>query len=368
MVYLMVLLTSLALSAASFNKVDLAVSEGLKAKTLPGANLIIGKANETLKQSTYGKRDNVITNTPGTIYDIASLTKVIATTPSIMILIDQKKISLLDRVSDYFPAFSGGDKDLVTIEDLLRHEAGLLPGIDVKTGENFDEYLQRISKAALSYRPRTKAVYSDLSFIFLGAIVEKVSGESLGEFSGRMIFDPLKMKETFFKVPTSLRSSCAPTLVGRACVPHDPKAFALYPEELGHAGVFSTIQDISRFARMILNKGELEGVRILSQETVEKMQTLKTGHTRGLGWDLLSEYSTAPRGEVFPQGISFGHTGYTGTTLWIDPKSGVYYAFLSNRVFSGETRTAKPFSALRKVISTEIGKVIYSSSTLKKKR
>lgn len=368
MVYLMAFITSFTLTAASFNNVDLIINQAIKAKTLPGANLIIGKADKILKESSYGKKDAVTSNNSDTIYDVASLTKVIATTPSIMILVDQRKISLSDKVSSYFPSFTGGEKDSVTIEDLLRHEAGLLPGIDVLAGENFDQYIQRISKAALSYRPGTKAVYSDLSFILLGAIVEKVSGETLGSFSNRMIFGPLNMERTFFKVPESLRHFCAPTISGRGCKPHDPKAFALYPDELGHAGVFSTIHDVSRFARMIMNHGELEGVRILQKETVLKMQTLVNGHTRGLGWDILSEYSTAPRGEVFPEGKSFGHTGYTGTTLWIDPQSGFFYAFLSNRVFLGETRTAKPFTALRKKVSTEIGKVIYSSSTLRTKK
>lgn len=149
----------------------------------------------------------------------------------------------------------------------------------------------------------------------------------------------------------------------RRCLPHDPKAFDLYPNSLGHAGLFSTARDLSIFAKMYLGNGTLMGTRILSSESIVKMISLEGTQIRGLGWDLLSPFASAPRGEVFPEGFSYGHTGHTGTTLWIDPQSKSYYVFLSNRVYLGASETVKPFTALRRELSTVIGKIIYGISS-----
>ena len=223
----------------------------------------------------------------------------------------------------------------------------------------FESYLKRITSQPLNYPPRSQTVYSDLSFILLGRVVEIVSGQKLSIFAQQNIFFPLKMNHTSYAVNESGLERCAPTSSRKDCKVHDPTAFDLLPESVGNAGVFSTLEDLSRFARMILNRGELDGARIFSEKTFIKMTT-PVG-PRGLGWDFTSEYATNPRGDVFPAGISFGHTGYTGTTIWIDPKSKMFYVFLSNRVYMGDERTKKPFSEFRKKLSTAIGTQVMSS-------
>ena len=329
------------------------MDKAFESKLFSGASLYIGQESSPLFEYSVG------IGGADTIYDIASLSKVVSTTISIMILEERGLISLDEKVSKYFPTFNSSEKKSVTLEDLMRHRAGLPAGTTPKMGEDFEVYLKRITSQALNYKPRSKTVYSDLSFILLGRIVELASGEKLSQFAQINIFSPLKMMSTTYVVATENQSQCAPTSILDPCFVHDPTANRLLPESVGNAGVFSTITDLSRIAHMLINKGELEGVRILSEKSVEKMST-PVG-PRGLGWDLTSEYATAPRGTVFPAGISYGHTGYTGTTLWIDPKSKSFYVFLSNRVYMGDERTKKPFTSFRKSLSTSIGKSLYKS-------
>lgn len=338
-----------AFAKATWNDVSKLMTEAQSKKLFSGSTLYVGDTSKALFEYSVGDAS------PGRIYDIASLTKVVATTTSIMILEEEGKISLSDKVSKYFPNFVSGNKDLVTIEDLMRHRAGLPAGAAPLAGEDLEAYVKRITTAALSYKPRSKTVYSDLSFILLGKVVELVSQKTLADFAEDQIFAPLRMTNSGFHVTTANMSRCAPTSVARNCEVHDPTAFKLLPATVGNAGVFSNMEDLSRFARMILRKGELDGVRILSEKTVTKMIT--PAGPRALGWDSTSEYSVKPRGDVFPAGISFGHTGYTGTTIWIDPKSKSYYVFLSNRVYMGDERTMGPFGDFRKNLSTAIGKM-----------
>ncbi len=340
-------------SAAQWGQVDNILSDGLDARLFPGSSLYVGDLDNVIYEKSVGDSNS------SRIYDIASLTKIVATTISIMILEEKGDISLSDKVKKYFPEFSSDEKDKVTLEDLMRHRAGLPSGASPLQNESLDLYLKRITSAPLNYTPKSKTVYSDLSFILLGRIVEIVSGKKLSEFSEEHIYVPLKMKNTSYGVSLNGQNQCAPTSPGYECVVHDPTANHFLPATLGNAGVFSSLEDLALFGRMILSKGELNGVRILSEETFSKM-ILAIG-PRGLGWDFTSEYSLSPRGEVFPEGISFGHTGYTGTTIWLDPKSKTYYVFLSNRVYMGDERTKKLFSEFRKKLSTAIGKIIYSS-------
>lgn len=328
------------------------VDNAYRTKLFGGASLYVGDGKEALFEYSQGESN------PNKIFDVASLTKVVATTLSVMILEERGEISLSDKISKYYPYFVGGNKDLATLEDLMRHRAGLVAGAQPQAQESLEAFLTRISKLPLQYKPRTQTVYSDLSMILMGGIVESISGKTLGEFSEQNIFIPLKMTSTSFKVSKENELRCAPTMSQIDCVVHDPIARKLLPATIGNAGVFSTLHDLSRLGMMLLNKGELEGVRILSEETITKMIT--PDGVRGLGWDLTSEYATAPRGEIFPAGISYGHTGYTGTTMWVDPKSQTFYVFLSNRVFVGDERTRKPFTAFRKSLSSAIGTAVYS--------
>lgn len=345
-------------SFAAFPEVDQIIGQAIQRKTLPGAVTNIGKKEGVLSRAVYGKRDLITKNSLDTIYDLASLTKVVATATSIMILEEQGKLSIKDKVSNYLVEFNSDNKRNITIEDLMLHHSGLPAGTNSVSGENFKAFISRIAGTGLVYKTGAKTVYSDLGFLLLGEIVELASGLTLDQFTQTYIFKPLKMDRTGYFVAPELVSLCAPTIAKRSCIPHDPKSFNFYPENTGHAGVFSTGEDLSRFARMFLNLGTLDGVQVMKKETVVKMTKLTTAE-RALGWDMLSPYSNPPRGEVFPKGISFGHTGYTGTTMWIDPKSGSYYIFLSNRVLLGEEATAAPFTALRRNVSTAIGKAIY---------
>ena len=357
MLQLLLTLFTFCVFASDFTKVDQIIHEALREDVLPGGALVIGSRGEILKDETYGQ------NAPITLYDIASLSKVVGTATAIMVLEDEGKLSIHQKLSDLYPEFRAPEKKDVTILNLLRHNSGLPSSIKAIPGESYTAFIKRALSLPLSHKTDVDTVYSDTGFIILGDIVQKVSGKSLHDFTQDKIFLPLKMKRTGYIVKEEDIPHCAPTSEKRPCIPHDPKAYAQYPSQLGHAGLFSDTQDLTKFVRMYLNGGELDGVRILKKETILRMTKISGNDLRGLGWDLLSPYATAPRGDVFPAGESYGHTGFTGTTIWIDPVSESFYVFLSNRVLLGEDRTSKPFTKLRKVLSTLIGEAIYSISS-----
>jgi len=286
--------------------------------------------------------------TEDTIFDLASLTKVVATTPAVMQLVEQGRIRLTDPVSRFIPGFERYRKDAITIRHLLTHTSGLRPDLELEVEfSGADEAIRRAIEEVPAAPPGDRFVYSDINFFLLGDIVQRVSGERLDAYVKRHVYDPLRMTETTFLPPESLRSRIAPTErcprlawpCGGPDIPflrgvvHDPTARRM-GGVAGHAGLFSTAADLSRYCRMLLNGGGLGGVRILAPSTVERMiaQSTPAGmrDVRGLGWDIDSSYSSN-RGEMFPIG-SFGHTGFTGTSLWLDPQSKTYVVFLSNRV------------------------------------
>ncbi|HXH74096.1 MAG TPA: serine hydrolase domain-containing protein [Bacteriovoracaceae bacterium] len=335
----------ISLNSFAWTEVTRIMDEGQALGIYTGASLLVGSGDHVLFQYSVGDSN------PGRIYDVASLTKVVATTTLIMVLEEKGKLALTDRVSKYIPCVTSG----VTLEDLHRHRAGLPAGARPKENETLDLYINRICQLKLSYVPGSRTLYSDLSYILLGRVVEIVSDKPLKELADEFIFRPLKMINSGFNV-----KNCAPTSEYRNCQVHDPTAFHFLPLHVGNAGLFASLDDLTLFVRMIVGKGEVNGTRIVSKATIEKM-LIKVG-PRGLGWDYEDEFFTAPRGEVFPPGISFGHTGYTGNSIWIDPKSDSYYIFVSNRVFMGDDRTRAPFSKLRKELSTAIGKKVYEIS------
>jgi CubicO group peptidase (beta-lactamase class C family) len=347
--------------AGTLPVVDEILEKALDAKTLPGGVLFVGQKDTVIEKSAVGTTDGTTKVTFNTIYDLASLTKVVATATSIMILEEQGKLKVTDKLSQYYYPFRTPSKKNITIEDLMRHRSGLPASVKILPTDTYEDFIARSLALALQYKPGTDVVYSDVGFIILGDLVQKISGTSLHQFTHDHIYKPLGMNHTGYFVEE--KEECAPTTKKAKCVPHDPKAFVMYPHNLGHAGVFSTIDDLSRFAKMYLQEGILDGVRILETATVKRMTEITDPELRGLGWDLLSPYASAPRGEVFEKGTSYGHTGYTGTTIWIDPKTKSFYVFLSNRVYLGEDNTAKPFTALRRELSTEIGRFIYSTSS-----
>src|SRR5437016_4452619 len=273
-----------------------------------------------------------------TLFYAASLTKVVACTPAVMLLVERGKIKLDERVQTYVPEFKKDGKEAITIRQLMTHTSGLRPDISTQPAwSGYDTAIRMACAEKLVTPPDTAFRYSDINFFLLGEVVRRVSGMKLNEFVAREIYQPLKMADTGYLPPASELPRIAPTeringkiLRGEV---HDPTARYM-GGVAGHAGLFTTAADLARYARMMLNFGELEGARLFQPETVKLMTSVQTPDNifarRGLGWDVDSGYSR-PRGRIFPLG-SYGHTGFTGTALWIDPFSKTFWIFLSNRV------------------------------------
>lgn len=318
---------------AAANIVQSAVDDG----RIPGAVLWV-QQQERHEVRTFGMRSLEPERQPNradTIYDVASLTKVVATAPSIMILAERGRLDIDAPVSRYIEEFSGGRREGITLRHLLTHTSGLPPGLSLS--ESWDGYQEGITRAVSSqprYEPGRVFVYSDVNFILLGEIVRKVSGSTLDSFARENIFAPLQMIDTGFS--PERRARVAPTQRSEGemlqATVHDPTSRRM-GGVAGHAGLFSTAKDLATYARMLLNRGELDGIRVMSSTSVGLMTSVATPGNgfarRGLGWDYDSGFSR-PRGG-FPVG-SFGHTGWTGSFLWIDPVSRSFYVLLSNRV------------------------------------
>ena len=336
----------------------LAVLDGIVEKAiandeLPGAVLLVGHRGRILHRRAYGSRAVLPARermTVDTIFDLASLTKVVATTSAIAKLLEQGKIRLNDPVARYIPEFAANGKEQVTIRQLATHTGGLRP--IPKLPDDWmgaDAVLQSIYSDTLTTPPGARFVYSDCDFIVLGELVRRVSSLPLDQFVEQNIFAPLGMTHTRFRpraewlprvapteeidVPEGAKAGSGKGRVLRGIV-HDPRARGM-GGVAGHAGLFSTAADLAVFARMLLADGVgPKGKRILAAATVEKLTTPQTPPwspaLRGIGWDIDSTYS-APRGELFPLG-SFGHTGFTGTAIWIDPGSDTFVILLANSV------------------------------------
>ena len=343
--------TPVTIDARRFDAIEPLVREAMAEKKLPGAVVLVGRRDRILYQKAFGYRALVPAPEPmtlETIFDIASLTKVVATTTSVMILVEQGKIRLSDRVATYIPGFERYGKADITIRHLLTHVSGLRPDVDLaETWVGAEKAIALAIEEVPASRPGEKFVYSDINFFLLGDIVRRVSGMALERFARERIFDPLGMKDTTFNPHASLLPRIAPsescTRYGWPCpgldmtmlrgVVHDPTARRM-GGVAGHAGLFSTAADLAIFCRMLLNGGTYDGARVLSPLSVEKMTSPATPelepNTRGLGWDIDSAFSSN-RGELLPIG-SYGHTGFTGTSIWIDPATELFVVFLSNRV------------------------------------
>ncbi len=327
------------LDSTKLEQIDSRVREAIERGQLPGAVVAVVRQGKLPFLKAYGQRSKQPAETPmtvDTVFDLASLTKPIATATSVMVLLEQGKLRLIDRVAQHVPEFAVNGKEKITIEQLLVHTTGLIadnPLADYEDGR--EKALERIHQLRPTAEPGTRFIYSDVNYIVLGELVERLSGESLDAFAAKHVFAPLGMSETTFKPNEALARRSAPTekrddrwMQGQV---HDPRAFRL-GGVAGHAGLFGTAEDLARYAQMILNEGAYSGRRILSPATVRLMTTARPvpGGLRALGWDVQTSFSSN-RGELFPVG-SFGHTGFTGTSLCIDPSSRTAVIFLSNRV------------------------------------
>ena len=327
---------SAAAAFAGSPALDAILNRAVRANRLPGAVLIVGHQGHILHRKAYGFRSlepRREAMTLDTIFDVASLTKVVATTPALMKLFEAGKIRINDRVTDYLPEFQGGKSD-VTLRHLMTHFSGLPPDLDLEPAWSGHETGVRMAlseKCAIP--PGTIFSYSDINFILLGEIVQRLSGDSLPAVARAEVFAPLGMRESAFQPPASWHDRIAPTenVKGQILrgVVHDPTARRM-GGIAGHAGLFMTADDLARFAEMMLGGGE----HIFSPLTVRKFTTPQSPADqpvlRGLGWDIDSPLS-GNRGELFPIG-SYGHSGFTGTSLWIDPLSATYVILLANSV------------------------------------
>jgi len=344
-----------------FSAIDPIINDAIAQGQIPGAVLIVGHDGKIAYRKAYGRRaiePRREAMTLDTIFDCASLTKVVATTTAIMQLWEQGKFRMNDPVAKYIPEFAQNGKQDILIRQLLVHYSGLAPDLDlIKPWSGKETAYKMAFEAAPERPPGSMFVYSDINFEVLGALVERLSDEPLDQYTQKHIFAPLGMNETRFNPPAAWLRRIAPTeedenhrmLRG---VVHDPSARRM-GGVAGHAGLFSTADDLARFAKALLNGGQ----GVLSPATIDKMtapqQPPNAPAVRGFGWDIDTPFSTN-RGELLPVG-SFGHTGFTGTSLWIDPTTKTYIVLLTNAVHMGEKGSAV---SLRTKVATSVALVL----------
>ncbi|MDZ7332857.1 MAG: beta-lactamase family protein [candidate division KSB1 bacterium] len=340
------------MNSKQLHRVAAAIQSAIDNKEFPGAVLLVSRKGKIVMRAAFGRSQWVPEERSMTIdmiFDLASITKPVATATSIMILVEQGRIRLWDKVKDFVPDFvpyfddAGLPSEDARIWHLLTHTSGLPPYTNAKEIEMrygtpcpMDSLVRHIAQLKKIAPPGTAFHYSCLGFITLAYIIHHVTGQTIAEFSEQNIFKPLSMNHTFYCPSERYRELCVPTEVidGRPLIGivHDPLA-RVQGGISGNAGLFSTADDLAIFAQMMLNKGEFKGVRILSPLSVERMTEVYDKAQfagRGLGWDLNSDYSTNG-GDLFG-GRSYGHTGYTGTSIWIDPETETFIIFLTNRV------------------------------------
>jgi CubicO group peptidase (beta-lactamase class C family) len=344
------------LDRSQLSHVDAAIDQAIAERRLPGAVFHLERGG-AIHQRAYGRFSYEPDAPPvstSTVFDAASLTKVLATAPSVLLLAEDGKLDLDARLVDYFPECAGGGKEAITIRHLLTHTSGLAAGLPAKPAwRGIDAAYARACAQAVTHVPGSYFRYSDINYILLGQLVRTLSGMELDVFARQRLFAPLRMDHTgYLPLRRMDAAGIAPTHkapAGDVAAPHGDVGTGQLLQGVVHdptvrriggvagpAGVFSTAADIARYARMLLGGGELDGVRVLSPESVRLLTTVQNppgiAALRGLGMDIDSPFAERPRGTLFPVG-SFGHTGFTGCVLWIDPGSQAFYVFLSNRVY-----------------------------------
>jgi CubicO group peptidase (beta-lactamase class C family) len=345
---------TVGMSSERLAKIDRAVERGIKAGGYPGASVVVGRRGAAVMEKGFGKLSWSSSSAPvtaeRTIYDLASLTKVVGTTTALMVLYDQGKLSLDDPVNKYIPNFIGGAKDQVTLKMLLEHRSGLPAGRDLwRLAHSPTEAREVVISTPLVCEPGRCYEYSDLGADMLGFVVEAVAGERMDTFLDRTVFKPIGMEDTFFTPADSLKQRIAPTEVApprgyplRGEV-HDENAYAL-GGVAGHAGLFSTAKDLAIFAQMMLNGGTYEGTRVISDSAIQ-LFTRRAAGTRALGWDTCGGSGSCGQ---YLGADAYGHTGFTGTSLWIDPNRDMFVVLLTNRVHEAKAkRPAKVIADVR---------------------
>jgi CubicO group peptidase (beta-lactamase class C family) len=329
----------------------------------PSIAMAVGRYGRSLHQGAYGRIDwaaGAPAVTDSTLFDLASLTKVIATTTVAMILEDDSLLDLDRTVASYLPEFNDSAKAGITVEMLLTHRGGLESFAPLyRNYRGMAQYMEQINRRPLRHVPGTRTEYSDWDLILLQAVIERITGKTLDVVAQERVFGPLGMRDTRYRPDLALRPRIAATqrdtsrgglIWGEV---HDPNAWAI-GGVAGHAGLFSSARDLAVFAQMLLNGGEYGGVRIVRPETVARWTTAQRARSsRALGWDTPSARSSA--GHFFgPR--SFGHTGYTGTSIWMDPERGVFVVLLTNRV--NPTDANQKQAPLRRAVADAVQRAI----------
>jgi CubicO group peptidase (beta-lactamase class C family) len=352
--------------------IDDAAKAAIERGECPGAVVVVVHGDRVVYRKAFGNRavkPAEVAMTPDAVFDMASLTKPVATGTSVMLLLQQGKLKPTDLVSKHWPEFAANGKQEVTVEHLLLHTSGLIPDNPIADyADGRPKAMERIANLKLPSPPGTQFRYSDVNFIALGGLVERAGGMPLDRFAKKHVFEPLKMAGTGFNPPESLKKRIAPTglrdgktILGEV---HDPRAYKL-GGVAGHAGLFSTADDLARYCRMLLRGGELDGVRILDAKTVKLFTEphavplvgkggKESKGARSFGWDVDTGYSS-PRGELFKKGEGYGHTGFTGTSVWIDPGTGTAIIILTNRVHPDDKGNATP---LRRKVGTIVAEAV----------
>jgi len=346
--------------------IDEAIEGGIKRGTFPGAVVLIARSGVIVKHKSYGlamERPTHREMSPSTVFDLASLTKVLVTVPLALILVELGEWTLKDPIGKFVPKLKGEWARRATIWHLLTHTSGLPPWAALFSQAMGKEGILELicsdkwPLASPVSEPGERVIYSDLGYILCGVAIEEITGGGLDSLASEWIFEPLGMKDTMFNPPASLTERIAATeddprrggvLVGKV---HDENAWAMGGVS-GHAGLFSTAYDLAIYAQTLLNGGHYGDNRILSPRSVELMvspQTEGLNERRGLGW-LLQGESTVPAGDLLSE-LAFGHTGFTGTALWIDPRYELIVVLLTNRVHPSRERGAEEIQRIRALVN-----------------
>jgi CubicO group peptidase (beta-lactamase class C family) len=340
---------SVGMSTARLARIDEFVRRGISAGGFPGAAVVVGRHGAIVWERGYGTldwRSGAMVDAGRTMYDLASLTKIVATTAAAMVLVDRGKLRLDERVTRYLPAFSGGGKDAITIRDLLMHRSGLPAGRDLPgRGARSKAARRAVLATRLVRSPGLETEYSDLGLDVVGFVIERITGEPLDQFVRRAVYGPLGMRSTMFRPAPSLRARIAPTTTNAARGEvHDGNARAL-GGVAGHAGLFSTASDLAVFAQLMLDGGAAGNTRLFA-DTIARAFTQPGPDWRGLGWQTCPGDGSCGH---YLSSRAFGHTGFTGTSMWIDPERDLFVIVLTNSVYGRASGGVAPAGIVQDV-------------------
>jgi CubicO group peptidase (beta-lactamase class C family) len=338
-------LLALALQVGAQAAIETSVTQGIEGGVFPGAVVMVGTGGRILHAEGYGhftwSAGTAVPHPDSTLFDLASLTKVVATTPAAMVLVEEGTLDLDRAVQDYLPAFSGEGKEQITVRHLLEHRTGLRAFLPLnERASTAEEAEELVLSEPLRYEPAGRVVYSDLNAMLLGWVVERAAGAPLDEFVAQRVYRPAGMTETRFKPPRSLWGRIAPVGLWRGYVIagqlHDQNAVRLGGVS-GHAGLYSTGTDMARYAQLLLSGGRTSGgAFVVHPETVREFTRRRRGN-RALGWEMRDTTSQENTGTLLSS-AAYGHGGFTGTSIWIDPERDLFVIVLTNRVFAPRTR------------------------------